>query len=61
MNAITQLLNQNGYKQIQTPLILDYTLSIPFMTVETQQKQVKLQGPSGEMLTLRGDSTNQAI
>ncbi len=57
MTAITQLLKENGYKQVQTPLILDYTLSIPFMTVETQQKQVKLQGPSGEMLALRGDST----
>ncbi len=57
MNTIKDLLEQKQYTQVQTPLILNYTQAIPFMTTATQQSQVKLQGPSGEMLTLRGDST----
>jgi|GEM_PF-3933288 len=57
MTEITQFLERSGYNQIQTPLILNHTHSMPFMTVETQQKQVKLQGLNGEMLALRGDST----
>lgn len=57
MNTIKALLEEKQYTQVHTPLILNYTQAIPFMTTATQQSQVKLQGPSGEMLTLRGDST----
>lgn len=57
LNTIKALLEEKQYTQVHTPLILNYTQAIPFMTTATQQSQVKLQGPSGEMLTLRGDST----
>lgn len=57
LNTIKALLEEKQYTQVYTPLILNYTQAIPFMTTATQQSQVKLQGPSGEMLTLRGDST----
>lgn len=57
MNPTKVYLEEKEYKEVQTPLILNYTQAIPYMTTETQQRQVKLQGPSGEMLILRGDST----
>jgi len=57
MNLTKNLLIEKKYKEVQTPLILNYMQAIPFMTNESQQNQVKLQGPSGEVLILRGDST----
>lgn len=57
MNSTKVYLEEKDYKEVQTPLILNYTQAIPFMTPETRQRQVKLQGPTGEMLILRGDST----
>ena len=58
---ITELLKQKGFIQVETPLFMDYAKVLPFMSEDTQNSQVKLQGPRGETLVLRGDSTISLI
>lgn len=50
-------LKEKGFERISTPMFLPFQKVLPYLSSESVNHQVKVQGPKGETLLMRGDST----
>ena len=56
-STLELFLKEKGFERISTPMFLPFPKVLPYLSSESVNHQVKVQGARGETLLMRGDST----